>query len=128
LPFLKLLLPNNFVKDFIMKNFLSITLFSAIVFSASPVFAGESTGLITRPFIMDGIFAFGAGTHNNKPTCVTIDDSQGWAFDANTPSGRSMQSLVMLAYALGKTVFVAGRGDCNAIGDRERPYYVTIMN
>ena len=107
-----------------MKKFFSITLLSAIVFSSASVFASDSSGLIVGPLVQEGIFMFAAGTHNKKPACSTVGDA--WAFDANNSAGRSMQALIMLAYALGKSVTVIGSGDCKAWGDRERPAYVYV--
>lgn len=107
-----------------MKLILSVTLLSAIAFASLPAFSGDSNGLISNPLVQDGVFMFGAGTHNKKPVCSTVGD--GWAFDANVSAGRSMQALIMLAFALGKPVTVIGSGDCKAWGDRERPAYVSI--
>lgn len=89
------------------------------------VFAGGSSGIPSSLYShQENIFIFNAGNHANPPSCATSGE---WAISLSTPTGRSMQATIMLAYALNKSVDVKGAGDCGDWGDRERPAFVHLQ-
>ena len=105
-------------------------LWSGLLFmAAARVLAGSSEGLVTMPLSHNsgnGYFMFSAGPHINKPACSTAGDA--WAVDVSTAAGRGIQSTILAAFSMGKTLHVEGRNVCDAWGDRETPSYVYIVN
>lgn len=84
--------------------------------------------LVTKPVVTDqDKFFFSAGSHQNKPNCVTTDLGT-WAVDLNSNHGSAMQALVMSAHAQGKRVHVNGKGDCGIWGDRESVNFLFIVD
>src|SRR4051812_18382716 len=51
-----------------------------------------------------------------------------WAFNAATPTGQSLLSTLLTAYAAGKPVVVAGNNMCDVAGDTESISYVFIAD
>jgi hypothetical protein len=117
-----------------MKSFaeiirLSITTAGVVFGCGASLAVGSSAGAVSQPLTLGsdpGVFIFTAGPHTSKPACSTVGND--WAVNLTTPAGRSQQALVMLAYAMGKSVGVAGKGVCDAWSDRETPGYLWIID
>lgn len=111
-----------------MKIFAKSLIGALAIATSSFAFAGGSSGPVTNPFTMNsgqGYFFFNAGAVGGKPACSAA--SPTWAVDLSTPAGRSIQALVLTAYALGKSVSVTGTASCSVWSDRETVAYVWII-
>ncbi|MEX2963363.1 hypothetical protein [Microbulbifer sp. TYP-18] len=82
--------------------------------------AGTQTGQISGVTVRasDGLHYFTMhGTTTDKPACAT---NTYWIIkDENSTAGKSQLSVVLTAYASGKTVAVTGSGECTRWGDGE---------
>jgi opacity protein-like surface antigen len=95
--------------------------------------AADSNGLVTQPLTTQwGYGMFGVGTaggfSGTKPACATNPQSSHWAIEIKTPTGRAMWASVLQAHALGKPVWVHGKGNCDWWGDRESVDYIVISD
>ncbi len=116
-----------------MKNISILTLTLFLSMLTNVVMAGTGSGKITHLMVHDkvingenvGVIIFDVQNHIAPPAC----SSHQWAFDVNTAPGKAMYSLLLTAAAQGKDVWIYGADDCNAWGDRERPYniYISII-
>ncbi len=93
--------------------------------------ATTSGGLVTGPLTTQwgvGIFGVAASGafQGTKPACATNPPSSHWVIEIKTATGRAMWASVLQAHALGKTLFVNGKGNCDWWGDRESVDYVQI--
>jgi hypothetical protein len=117
------------------KYFLSLCIALSTLFASSMVSAANSTGPVAWPLVTQwgtglfGVAGAGAVILGTKPACAapTIVTSY-WAVDVKTPAGRAMWALVMQAHALGKTVLVSGKGNCDIHGDRESVDFLYITD
>jgi hypothetical protein len=111
-----------------ISNYLKKLLVAALFGSLSQLsWAGSSQGTITNILQMSaGILIFAAGPMNGRAACSTIGNE--WAIDVNTSGGRAFQASLLMAFAMGKTIYVAGTGACSAWGDREAPSHFQILN
>jgi len=108
-----------------MNQIFKLCMAALLVINSS--FAGTSNGVVTRISNIDsGIFVFEAGTMNSRIGCSVVGNE--WAIDVNTAAGRAMQATVMLAYSMGKTIYVQGKGACTAWSDRESAAIVITQN
>ncbi|GLX78752.1 hypothetical protein tinsulaeT_20920 [Thalassotalea insulae] len=106
------------------------TLLTALIFFFvnTQVVAGDGSGLITRIYVHDGagtkapVVMFNVETHTGQPEC----SSHEWAFELETEVGKAMYALLLSAASQNKPVVVKGANHCNAWGDREHPYWISL--
>lgn len=83
-------------------------------------FSGTQEGKITEVLVRqsDGLhYFFMSGTASNKPSCAI---NTYWMIkDENSLAGKSQFSMVLTAYASGKTVRIDGTGACTRWSDGE---------
>ena len=88
--------------------------------------AGVSTGTVGAVLAGEGpVVFFHSGTHQNKPACSTVGDD--WAINLATPGGKALHATLLTAYALKKSIYVSGKGVCDAWSDRETVNYLYTM-
>lgn len=98
--------------------------FAVMALISMNVFAGDSNGIPSDLYAHQGdIFMFRGGNKTSSPACASSDE---WAINISTPTGKSMQATVMLAYTLQKAILVSGTGGCESWGDREQPVFVHL--
>jgi hypothetical protein len=94
---------------------------------ASNALAGASSGPVTALLVHEpSVVMFEAGPHTAKPACSTVGNQ--WALSLNSPAGKAMYALLLMAQATGKQVAVQGSGGCTSWGDRETPTYLYLVN
>jgi hypothetical protein len=71
------------------------------------------------------VVMFKAGYIQSSPSCGRYDE---WAVAIDTPGGKAIYTLLLLAYAHGRMVTVSGTHACEAWPDRESPGNVVIQN
>ena len=89
----------------------TLMLLSTVV--ASPALAGDQTGKVVlvggdtgNPFVFTV-----SGPRNSRPACATDDN---WAIpNPSTDNAKGLLSMVLTAFAAGKTISVHGNGNCN---------------
>ena len=96
---------------------------------ASPVAASDQTGHILQVAADNygGGYAFYAGARTGKPACAASDDY--WIIvGPSTDNAKAMLSLILTAYATGKTVIIHGNGSCD-VGSptRESVGYIVLQ-
>lgn len=100
----------------------------AIVFllliPTAAVAASDSTpGTVSNILVLSGkVFFFTTGTRTSTPTCHT--QSSRWVFNAATPEGQAMLSVLLTAYASNKAISVHGTGACADWGDTESVEFI----
>jgi hypothetical protein len=108
-------------------HFLALAL-ASVAFS-SPVMASDQTAHILQVAAdsYGGPYGFYAGPRTGKPTCAASDDL--WVIlSPSTDNAKAMLSLILTAYAAGKTVFIHGNGSCDAASpSRESVGYIVIQ-
>lgn len=98
--------------------------------------AGASSSLASNP--EPGTLANVTNNNNNAtyfvqsgtritPTSCTAGDPR-WILDTSTIAGQAQMAQLLTAYALGKTVTVAGIGICKSGTTNEAVAYVAIQN
>lgn len=93
--------------------------------------ATSSSGLVSSPLTthygygMFGVAASGS-FQGTKPACATYPAWNYWVIDIKTATGRAMWASVLQAHALGKTLSINGKGNCDWWGDRESVDYIII--
>ncbi len=97
-----------------------IVLFCMMLISSN-VAAGWQDGQITQIIVRqsDGLhYFFMTGTATNRPTCAA--EQKYWMIkDENSVAGKSQLSMLLTAYAAGKTIHVSGTGECSRWVDGE---------
>ena len=97
---------------------LSFSLVSSLVFAG-----GYQTGKIVniRARASDNLHYFTlSGTHNDKPTCNGKAALDYWMIkDENSAAGKTQISMLLTAYASGKSISVTGTGQCTRWADGE---------
>lgn len=76
-----------------------------------------------------GAFAFWlTGTRTGKPSCASADDN--WVIsNPSSDNAKALLSLILTAFAAGKTVIVQGTGACDATQTtREAVAWIIISN
>lgn len=100
-----------------MKNIISFFLMLVTL----SVQAGWQEGQITKILVRqsDGLhYFFMSGTATNRPACAA--GHTYWILkDENSIAGKSQLSMLLTAYASGKTVSVSGTDACTRWGDGE---------
>lgn len=82
----------------------------AIFLTAAPAHASEQTGTITKVVMNSGRVLFWmSGTRTTRPSC---DCCSRWEITVGDANSQALMSLVMTAYAGGKTVYIDGTGTC----------------
>jgi len=87
--------------------------------------ASDSTpGTVNNILVLSGrVFFFTTGTRTSTtPTCHT--QVGRWVFNAATPEGQAMLSVLLTAYASSKAISVHGTGDCADWGDTESAQFI----
>jgi hypothetical protein len=107
--------------------------FASLLLCLAPCMAVATTsgGLVTQPLTTQwGYGMFGVAASGSfqgaKPICATNGAPSYWVIEIKTPTGRAMWASVLQAHALGKNLFVNGKGNCDWWGDRESVDYVQI--
>ncbi|WP_046007381.1 hypothetical protein [Pseudoalteromonas rubra] len=89
---------------------------ACILFSGASIAASNQTGKITSllagPVYGDKLFFKVDGAINQKPSCHT-NEHFDYVLDISTSTGKAYMSLIMAAYAAGKTVTVSGYDKCS---------------
>ncbi|MCG7533369.1 hypothetical protein [Pseudoalteromonas sp. OOF1S-7] len=85
--------------------------FSGASFAASNQ-TGKITSLLTGPVYGDKLFFKVNGAIKYKPSCHT-NEHFDYVVDISTSTGKAYMSLIMAAYAAGKTVTVSGYDECS---------------
>lgn len=91
-------------------------------------FAGSQTGKVQRIWAReDGLlYVVLDGAPTGKPQCATIGY---WMIkDENSNHGKAQLSLLMMAFASGKTVTIDGRNTCSRWSDGEDIFGVEVKN
>jgi hypothetical protein len=98
-----------------------------LISSASSVHAvGVSTGPVGAVLAGENaVVFFNSGTHQNKPACSTV--ANDWAINLATPGGKALLATLLTAYSLKKSIYVSGKGVCDAWPDRETVNYLYTM-
>jgi len=113
-----------------MKRFAQF-LATALAFASTAAHASNNTdwAYLTSPFgTSNGAVLFStAVSTTGRPSCGAGLPNR-WAVDASTVAGRSQLSLLMMAYALHKRVFVVGTHGCSIWGDTETVWYFHVEN
>ena len=98
-----------------------IFIFLSVAVMSVAVNAGSQQGKVTSVLVRqsDGLHYFYiSGTANGRPSCA--NGFSYWMIkDENSAAGRSQLSMLLTAYASGKTVRVTGTGACTRWGDGE---------
>lgn len=84
-------------------------------------FAGSQTGKVTNIIVRqsDGLhYFYMSGTGENRPDCAASHTY--WMIkDENSTVGKTQFSMLLTAYASGRTITVAGTNTCTCWGDGE---------
>ncbi len=87
----------------------------------SQAFAGSQTGKVTSILVRqsDGLhYFYMSGVGENKPDCASSHTY--WMIkDENSTVGKTQFSMLLTAYASGKTISVIGTNSCTRWGDGE---------
>jgi hypothetical protein len=116
------------------KHLLTLCLAITALVAPSVALASTSNGLVSTPLVTQwgaglfGVQATGSSFAGTKPACSTAPASTQWAISLGTPIGRAMWASVLQAHALGKVVYINGKGVCDAWADRETVDYVQIAD
>ncbi len=98
-----------------------ITIAAALTFIATPASASsQGPGSVSYVHVMsNGIVMFlMTGTRGAVPTCATPQPTR-WAFNGTTAAGQAKLSVLLTAYASGKSITVYGTGTCPDYSDTE---------
>ncbi len=91
--------------------------------------AGHQTGKVSKLTVRasDGLifFELSGGQPGNKPECAKY--SYWMIKDENSTVGKQQYSLLLMAYASGKPVYVDGMGRCSRWGDGEDVNFIRVM-
>jgi hypothetical protein len=106
-----------------MKRFLlnALICFTAFGFVASvPAAASSAQGKVSRVYMVYGVAMILLDTppRAGVPACGAGNGTR-WAFNATTPAGQAMLSVILTAYASGRPVSIYGTNTCLDWGDTE---------
>ncbi|HSX52052.1 MAG TPA: hypothetical protein VLF09_13895 [Cellvibrio sp.] len=104
-----------------------IIVLSVLLFCANCI-AGSQTGKVQRILAReDGLlYVILDGVPTGKPQCATIGY---WMIkDENSNYGKAQLSLLMMAFASGKTVTIEGRNTCSRWSDGEDISGIDVKN
>lgn len=88
----------------------------------------QGNGRLSQVHVMRGgvVLFTSDGSRSQTPTCHTMPNR--WAFDATTPAGQAMLSVILTAYSSGKRVDVHGTGLCSAWLDTETVEFINTID
>ena len=91
--------------------------------------AGEQTGTVldlrvSSVALLNPSHVYISGTAINKPGCAA---TAHWAFDSDTPAGRSFLAVLVAATASGQTVKIFGTGSCTLRPDMESIAQIAVV-
>lgn len=109
---------------------LAAAILSTMLACTLPAEASDTTGTGT----ITEIWAIGNGallfnvtvSRTTPPACSGAGSDHRFAIDASTTAGQALASSLLLAYSLGKQVFVAGTGSCTIWSDVETVLMIYI--
>ena len=96
--------------------------------------AGASSASIADAGLLDTVIVWPggqvmvstSGTRASVPSCGSSHPRQ-FAFDSTTAAGRAQLSVLLTAYASGKSVRIIGTALCDVVGDTETiNYFYTV--
>jgi hypothetical protein len=105
---------------------LSVTITFLVMLMSGTVFAGDSTGIVTRLY---------ADTRHNRvlftveggivdtPSCNT---ENMWSFSLNNAGGKALYAMLLSSIKTGTTVRIMGRNTCSESSDKETPAWGSI--
>jgi photosystem II stability/assembly factor-like uncharacterized protein len=95
---------------------------------ASPIFASTQTGKVKNIMVRsDGLHWIYLDTpRGDRPDC-SKNHTYWMIKDEESTYGKSQFSLLLTAYASGKTVHIVGTGDCHRWGDGEDIHYIQLQ-
>jgi hypothetical protein len=111
----------------VMKILAAFAALAACLAVCSPAHAGTSApGPISNILSNSSgrLFFEIGGARAGQPACAIHGR---WVMDTTSPAGQSMAATLLSAFGLGKSVFVAGTGECGLWGDTESVDYLQIM-
>lgn len=112
------------------RGIMKYILVGLILLIASNVHAGYQEGKVIYISIRqsDGLHHFGlTGVHVGSPPCQATKNTTYWIIkDENSDTGKHLLSMLMMAYAAGKTIYVEGTGKCDRWGDGEDVQIITV--
>ena len=109
-----------------MKVVVFILILLNSLFFASDSYAGSQSGKVIRFYVRaDNLHWFTlSNTHNSPPACATKPQ---WVIkDENSVAGKTQISILLAAWASGKTIFVTGSNSCSRWGDMEDVYIIRV--
>ena len=103
-------------------------LFLLLVLAVSPAFAGKQTGKVDMVIVRasDGLiyFTMSGGSKTESPPCATAGY---WMIrDENSNVGKQQYSMILTAYASGKTITVVGANACSRWRDGEDVDFIQL--
>lgn len=93
-----------------------LAMFSSTAFAQQTV---QAPGVISGVHVMGNGSALFVVSGQRIATPACHIQPNRWAFNANTPAGQAMLSLILTAYSAGKQIIVVGAGTCDAWPDTE---------